>query len=150
MERIVLDPVIEYLDGPTIQHVRDVLVLRMNRYFDRYITTCNALRTFWIKIHRRTSHPANADVFSCYDVNRWKSLTWWPVISMYMMHNNSKMRDNARLWFGECEKKKHLAFCAFFHPVKDGESTRELYTKWRSLAYERFAKRKRTSSTSRK
>ena len=129
----MLDPVIEYLDGPTIQHVRDVLALRMNREYNQYITTSKALTTFWIKIHRRTSHSCR-DLSSCYGLDCWHQLRWFGI-------SHEKMRERMRIRFGECENKDHSTSYVF-QPVTDGQvaRTRKLYTEWRALAYKRFGR----------
>lgn len=133
MNRIVLDPIMDYLDGPTLQHVRDVLALRISREFNDYITTSKALTRFWVKVHRRTSHGSQ-ELSECYDINRLVSCTrYW--------HSRTERRDLMRSRFGECDKKDHCTFYVF-QPVEDGEivRTRQLYTEWRALAYKRFGR----------
>jgi len=140
MERIVLDPVMEYLDGPTIQHTRDVVALRLNRQMNVYITTSKALTRFWTKMHRRTSHHCHStmDMTSCYNVTRWNN----HILRARM--SNLEIRDRMRAQCGECENVGHRTYLTYvtFQPIDDGTpmSTRHIYREWQVLAYKRLGR----------
>jgi hypothetical protein len=139
MDLIVLDPVIEYLDGPTIRSTRDVLALRVNKHFNQYITTSKALTMFWVKMHRRTSHINGYELLYCcsgLDIFKGKK---------YRQNSiDMTLRELCRKTGNECPYLNDQHRTPYiFQPVHgDDRETRkrELYTEWRALAYKRLGR----------